>query len=127
MIEQDRIETKIFQPEDMVKLKGNTETIAANARLNQVAGPAHSVYIDGELMYCGGVRINGVGEPWACYNPQFLKEHAWDVLKKAREMMEKYVREEHLWRLWAYMDVEDERYEVFLKRLKFNQIKAFVR
>jgi hypothetical protein len=127
MIDQDRIETRIFQPEDMIKLKGNTETIAANARLNQVAGPAHSIYIDGKVMYCGGVRINGVGEPWACFQPQIFKENAWDVLKKSRQMLEKYIRQEHLWRLWTYMSVPDEKYKAFLKRLNFNQIEAFVR
>jgi len=126
MIDPKRIKTKMFQPEDMLRISGDTEVMAANARLNQVAGPAHSVFIDDKLVACGGVRIAGVGEAWACYSPEVL-EHIWDVFKHTRANMEQAVREQHLWRLYAEMSVQDKRHRLFLKRLNFNQIEAYVK
>lgn len=126
MIDPKRIETKIYRPEDMIRIKGNTDAVAANARLNQVAGPAHSIFLDGRLAGCGGIRVAGVGEAWACYTPEAL-EHVWDVFKKSREFIELMVREQHLWRMWAEMSVQDDRHRAFLKRLNFHQVEAYVR
>ena len=126
MIDPKRIETKMFQPEDMLRIRGDTEVVGANARLNQVAGPAHSIFIDDKLVACGGVRIAGVGEAWACYSPEVL-EHVWDVFKHTKANMEQVVREQNLWRVWAEMSVQDDKHRAFLKRLNFKQIEAYVR
>jgi len=126
MIDPKRIDSIPFRPEDMLRITGNSDVMAANARLNQVAGPAQSIYLDGNLVGCGGVRIAGVGEVWACYAPEAF-EHIWDVFSKSRETIDNMAREQHLWRMWSEMSVQNDRHRAFLKRLNFRQVEAFLK
>lgn len=126
MIDQNRIDTIPFHPEDMLRILGNNPQNAADARLNQISGPARSFFLDGKLVGCGGVRIKGVGEAWACYKPEAF-EHIWDVFNQSKALMEQVIRDKQLWRLWAEMTVSDDRHKIFLKRMGFNSTEAFVR
>lgn len=126
MIDQKRIKIRKFQPEDMINLLGCTEEIAANARLNQVSGPGFSYFLDNEIVGCGGVRIAGVGEAWAVFSPETLK-YMWDLFSHSKAVLEKIIRNESLWRLWAETKLKDRNHELFLKRLNFQKREAFVR
>lgn len=125
MVNQDRIQVKKFQPEDMLHIIGNTEESAANARLNQVSGPAYSYFLDGKLVGCGGVRIAGVGEAWACYAPEAMK-HKSGLLLHSGATLDQIKRDEHLWRLWSESP-EQKPNQNFLKHLNFREVKAYIR
>lgn len=126
MIDKKRIKIRKYQPEDMIHLLGGTDEIVANARLNQVSGPGFTVYLDNELAGCGGVRIAGVGEAWSVFSPETMK-YMWDLFDQSRALLEKIIRNESLWRLWAETKVKDRNHELFLKRLNFQKREAFVR
>ena len=125
MVDQERMQVKKFQPDDMLYIVGNNEENAANARLNQVAGPAYSYFLDGKLVGCGGVRIAGVGEAWAAYTPEAL-EHKSGLLLHSRTTLDQIKRDEHLWRMWSESP-EAEPNQNFLKHLNFSEVKAFLR
>ena len=126
MIDPKRIDVIPFHPEDMLRILGNTQENAGNARLNHISGPARSFFLDKKLVGCGGVRIVGVGEAWASFNPE-AKEHIWDLFSRSKGVIEQIMRDEKLWRVWAEMSVNDERHRLFLKRLNFEPREAFVR
>jgi hypothetical protein len=122
MIEQDRITVKKFNPEDLIYTGESIET----ARQNQVMGPAYSYFLDNKFVGCGGVRIRGVAEAWAKYTPEAM-EHLSGVLLHSRTVLDQIIRDQKLWRIWAEMNVDDDRHRTFLKHMNFREIEAFVR
>lgn len=126
MLDQKRITTQNFHTEDMLKLIGNNPLNKANANLNMVSGPAKSIYLDGKLVSCGGIRVDGIDEAWVCYHPEALK-HLGDVLRHSRDIIEEMGREKSLWRLWAEISKDDKEHKTFMEHMKFNQVQAWCR
>ena len=54
-----------FSVEDMLRIDPKLSDVA---RLNQQTGPAFTAIHKGEVVGCCGVRIDGVGEPWALFS-----------------------------------------------------------
>jgi hypothetical protein len=113
---------KLYNPEDAIKLCGD-ESKRPQANLNQSAGPAYSFYEDKKLICCGGVRIYGVGEAWLLTTDENRRNHAKTIMRVSKEQLDKVIRENSLWRLWAETKVS----ENFLEHLGFEPMKAFVR
>jgi hypothetical protein len=126
MIDQSRIEIKKFVPEDMLRLLGESPEVAANARLNQLSGPAKSIFLDKELLCCGGIRIKGIGEAWSIYSPEALDDIRF-VLSKSKKEIDRMGREHSLWRLWAEVTINDEKHKKFMRHMNFTEMPAWCR
>ena len=109
---------KAYNPEDAIKLCGD-ESKRPEANLNQSAGSAYSLFLDKELIACGGVRIYGVGEMWLVTNDECRKKHIKTILRASREQIDLMVRENSLWRLLAETEIS----ENFLEHLGFVKSK----
>lgn len=83
--------------------------------MNQVAGPAFSLFSDRKPIACGGVRIYGVGEMWMISNDENRKNHIREIMRASKEQIDKMIRENHLWRVMAERNEAD----AWLKHLGF--------
>lgn len=125
MIDQSRIEIKKFRPEDMLRFIGEDPVVAANARTNLLSGPAVTVYLDNKLAACGGIRIRGVGEAWAKYSPEALKDI--NFLHESQKQIDRMCRENSIWRLWSEVSINDEKHKSFLRHMNFTEVPAWCR
>lgn len=107
-------EIKPYQPDDAIKICGD-ETKREAAQLNQVAGPAFTLFIDKKPIACGGVRIYGVGELWMLSNDENRRKHIKSIYKTSKNQIESMVSENHLWRIMA----ERSEADAWLKHLGF--------
>lgn len=117
------IEIKDFKPQDAVDL--TDETKRDFAIQTPELGPTYSLYMDGRLTACGGVRIVLLGEAWAL----FAKD-AFDSLTKtkviyktAREQLKRYMAEQGLDALIA----EAENFHTWKEHLGFKKIEIYMR
>lgn len=109
-------EIKLYNPQDAIELCGDP-TKLPEAKLNQTAGPAYSLFLDKKLIACGGVRCYGVGELWLGTNDEFREKYIKEIIRVSREQIDFMIRENHLWRLVA----ETESRENFLEHLGFKE------
>lgn len=109
----------------MLRLIGDEPTVAANARLNLLSGPAVTVHLDNELAACGGVRIKGIGEAWAQYSPKALEDI--NFLHESQKQIDRMCREHEIWRLWSEVSVDDEKHKSFLRHMNFTEMSAWCR
>lgn len=117
-------EIKPYSPDDAIFLYGD-ESKRAAAHLNQVAGPAFSLFSNRKPIACGGVRIYGVGEMWMLSNNENRKSHIRDIFRASKEQIDLMIRENHLWRIVAERNEAD----AWLKHLGFieSEKKLFTR
>ena len=98
------------------------------AIVSQVTGPAFTLMTDErkpQILACGGVRCLGVGEAWAVFNQDFLKESPLLVLRTAREVLRKSIEDERLYRVYATATVDK---PAWFKKLGFVRAEnIFVR
>lgn len=113
---------KGYHPRDAIEICGD-ESKRPEANINQSSGPAYSLFEDGKLLGCGGVRIYGIGEPWCMFTEKAKKENRKTILRSTREQLESIVREHKLWRLFAEAQIS----ENFLEHLGFKIRKVLVR
>ena len=107
---------KPYEPQDAIDLCGD-ETKRAAANLNQLAGPAFTLFLDKKPIACGGVRIYGVGELWMLTNDENRKKHIKSIYRASKEEINKMIRENHLWRVMAERNEAD----TWLKHLGFKE------
>jgi len=126
MKEELKVEIKRYIAQDAIELCGDEKKYGL-ALFNQ-ASPAYSLFIDGKLVACGGMRI-GVGEAWFIMSdddrdrtPDFTGRKR-KILSVCRKQMEELCREHSLWKLYA----EPEMSTVFIKALGFTEQPTFVR
>lgn len=111
-------EIKKYSPNDAIFLSQD-ESKRAAAHLNQVAGPAFTLFSDKKPIACGGVRIYGVGELWMISNDKNRKNHIKSIYSTSKKEIEKMIRENHLWRVMAERNESD----AWLKHLGFSESK----
>jgi len=107
---------KPYEPQDAIDLCGD-ETKRAAANLNQLAGPAFTLFLDKKPIACGGVRIYGVGELWMLTNDKNRKNHIKDILRASRKQIDKMIYENSLWRIMAERNEAD----AWLRHLGFRE------
>lgn len=125
-MDKDKLKIVQYLPEDFIKIVGSDEASVAHARLNRVAGPAYSAYLNGKLAACGGIRVHGIGEGWVTFTPKALEDKKL-LLRKCRELFDKMMREKFLWRIYAETKSEDESLKTFLEHMGFEQKTLFLR
>ncbi len=108
---------KKYHPDDAVYLSDESKRAAAH--LNQVAGPAITLFKEKKPIMCGGVRIYGVGEFWMLTNDEGRKNHIREIFRASKEQIELFIRENHLWRVVAERNEAD----AWLKKLGFVESK----
>ena len=113
---------KGYHPKDAIAICGD-ETKWPQANLNQSSGPAFSLFEDGTLLGCGGVRVYGVGEPWCMFTKEARTNKKTTILKATKQQLDIMCREHKLWRLFAETTVS----ESFLEHLGFKKQELFVR
>lgn len=118
-----KTDVKDFLPADAIILTGDrNQTDLANLR--QTTGPGYSLFINGKLAACGGVRITGIGEAWFLGDKEALKRYTKTIIKKSREQLDDWAREHQLCRMYAVSDISDK----FLETLGFKkQNRIFAR
>jgi len=123
---KENVELKPYIPQDAIALCGD-ESKFDLALFNQ-ASPACSVFIDGRLVCCGGIRF-GVGEAWFIMNdkdreksPDFTGRKR-KILRVCRKQIEAWSREHGMWKLYA----EPEMSTIFIESLGFKEQPTFVR
>ncbi len=103
------------------------DDILQGAALNQISGPAFTLMTDEKkpkVLACGGVRIQGLGEAWAIYDKEALKDFPKTLLAASRDALTEMIAEERLIRVFAESSVSDK----WLKSLGFvKQENIFVR
>ncbi len=112
-----------FSVEDMIKILGSTEKVDV-ARFNQIAGPCFTAVQGKEILGCGGVRFEGVGEAWSLYSDK-AKEMKLSLLKHTRIWLDIIMRKEGLHRIWS--ECPDPPNENFIKHLQFRKLDAYLR
>jgi len=112
------IQPQQFHPQDAIQLTGCTPEQAA---FNQATGPAYSFFDGDELLACGGARTYGVGEAWLMVSEKVRGEMKKTLIETTAHVIDKIVREQSLWRLWANTD----RSENFLRHIGFKKVDAF--
>lgn len=121
-------EIKPYIPQDAIKLVKD-ESKFEQAKFNQ-ASPSYSLFIDGKLVACGGVRL-GVGDAWFIMSdddrqkmktPQFNSEQR-EIMRFCRNLADSIPREHGLWKLYA----DNEISQKFLEVLGFQEQTVFVR
>lgn len=91
---------KKFSLDDIKKLTDDPEEIE-QGKLSLGTGPAFSLFDDdGQLVCCGGVRVYGVGEAWLV--GVNMEQHKLSALKALKEKIDEIVREQALWRIYAF-------------------------
>lgn len=121
-------EIRPYTPQDAITLCKD-ESKRDLAKFN-LSGPSHSLFVDGRLLCCFGIRF-GVGEGWFIMDnddrsgmkgPQFTSDKR-TILRACKVKMEDMIRENGLWKLFA----EPEMSEVFIRALGFEEQRIFVR
>lgn len=107
---------KPYDPQDAVDLCGD-ESKRAQANLNQLAGPAFTLFLDRKPIACGGVRIYGVGETWMLTNNENRKNHIKEILRASKEQIDKMIHKNSLWRIMAERNEAD----AWLRHLGFRE------
>ena len=114
-----------FSVEDAYHILGNLDEVNMG-RLNQVSGPAYSLFHKGELLGCGGIRTVGIGEAWLMLTEE-AKKHKRDLLTHCRMMIDKMMRDEKIWRVWSESPEDKPKNKNFLKKMGFRKTEAFLR
>ena len=118
----DTIEVKQYHPQDAIEIKGDPD-LQELASLNQVSGPAYTLFDeDGKTpILCGGVRVHGVGEAWVIASDKIRAEPKL-LMRTVRQQMDRVIRENSLWRMWAGSEVSD----TFLEHFDFVPRTGFI-
>lgn len=106
------MKVKPFSPGDMTAILGDTELLRAQASLNQCAGPGYTLFDDnGQPVFCGGVRNQGVGEAWFIARPKDLEDPSFgqkkEMVRQVRTHLEGIVRDYGFYRLWANCEISE--------------------
>lgn len=113
------MEIKPFKAEDL-KIMTNGEVLAGWPEMNEVCGPAFTIFHEGERMGCGGIRIHGIGEAWAQYSEKAKKHYEIiSVTKAVLTNMREMVKDNFIWRLIAAAEVGNDKADKFLEKLGF--------
>lgn len=112
-----------FSVEDACQIWGSTDKINI-ARLNQIAGPCYTAVQGKEVLGCGGVRVDGVGEAWALYSDK-AKEMKLSLLRETRNWLDAIIRHNTLQRIWS--ECPEPQNQNFIKHLHFREIDAYLR
>jgi hypothetical protein len=125
------IEIVKFSVEDAIAISGSAEF--ANAfRLNQQTGPCYTALYrekeggKGEIVGCGGVRVDGVGEAWALYSDK-AKGMKISLLKETRQWLEIIMRNQALYRIWSECPLPQNERFINCKGLRFRKLDAYLR
>lgn len=122
-----KIDIVPFSAEDAYRILGNLDEING-ARLNQISGPAYSLFHKGELLGCGGIRTAGVGEAWEMLTKEAKeKGNIRELLEQSRIMLDKMIREEKIYRIWSESPEGKPKNQNFLKKMGFRETAAFLR
>jgi len=93
-----RVET--FAPEHQVALGGDANV----AIINQQTGPAMTLMTDErkpEIIGCGGIRIDGIGQAWAQFSPAALKDMPIAIIRQSKQWLHEMMVAHKLYRLYA--------------------------
>jgi len=126
------IEIKSFNPEDAVNILQD-QSVLQKAKFNQNTGPGYTAFRDGKPIASGGVRMYGVGEAWGIFSDEALKHKfipempRWDLFHDCREWLDRIIKENNLWRLYAEPTIPDKAHKLFLERLDFEEKQLFIR
>lgn len=103
-----------------VALHGDDSSFAQGAALSQVTGPAFTIMTDEKkpkILGCGGVRVQGIGEAWAFYDKEALKDFPKILLPTTRQVLNDIIAQERLIRIYAEASVS----ETWLEHLGFKK------
>jgi hypothetical protein len=118
--------TELFLPAHLIALcKENADVERLNgAIINQISGPAFTLVEDGKILGCGGIRTAGIGQAWAYFSRDALKDKPRTILQESRAAMNEMIAENRIYRVYADPEAGDD----WFKHLGFvKQEKVFVR
>ncbi len=118
---------KKFSVDDIKQFTDDPEEIEAG-KLSMGTGPAFSLFDDdGKLVGSGGVRVYGVGEAWLV--GMDLENHKLSLLRGIKEKMDEIIREQALWRVYAYPKGGEgvEKQRRLIEHLGFTEYQTYIR
>lgn len=105
-----KYEIRPYVPEDYAKIRNGGEDPQSLAGMGEEAlsrtyalqGPAYSLWVDGNLVACGGIVVlwPGMGEAW-CLVSERVKFHPLIFHKSAMKMIDEMAKERKLVRVQA--------------------------
>lgn len=72
--------------------------------LNQMAGTAFTLMTDDKseaVLACGGVRSAGIGQMWASFDPDALKDFPKLILRTSKDVINECIIRENIYKLYA--------------------------
>lgn len=110
----------------LARAQGHPERIDASA-LSQIAGPAYTLMKGRKIVLaCGGIRVMGIGQAWACFDPKALQDERMALVRASKRILDTMIAAERLFKIYAEASegVPDNWFETmgFIK-----QQKIFVR
>jgi len=120
----NKVEIKPYRMEDALQILTEPEDIAF-AKLNEVAGPGFTGMLDGKVLGCGGIRINGLGEAWAVFSPE-AKGMKKELLRQSKERFKDMIKLNNLWQIIATTKDISPQQANFLEHLGFEKTECYI-